>query len=140
MIVAGDDAKFGQPEIRIGVIPGGGGTQRLTRAVGKARAMELILTGRTFDASEADRLGLVSRVVPAGETITAALDLAATIAAGPPLAVLAAKEAVAAAAELPLSAGVVLERRNFHGLFGTHDQHEGMSAFLEKRAPRWTGS
>jgi len=139
MIVAGDDAKFGQPEIRIGVIPGGGGTQRLTRAVGKARAMELTLTGRTFEAAEADRMGLLTRVVPAEETLGAALDLAATIAAGPPLAVLAACESVAAAHELPLSEGVAEERRNFHSLFGTHDQVEGMTAFLEKRAPRWTG-
>lgn len=139
MIVAGDDAKFGQPEIRIGVIPGGGGTQRLTRAVGKARAMELILTGRSIDAAEADRVGLVTRVVPAAETLTAALELAASVAGMPPLAVRAAKEAVCAAEELPLARGVAFERRLFHLLFGTEDQREGMAAFLEKRSPTWRG-
>jgi len=139
MIVAGDDAKFGHPEIKIGVIPGGGGTQLLTRAIGKARATDLILTGRMIDAEEAERLGFATRVVPAAETLGAALQLAETVAAMPPLAVRAAKDAIAAADELPLSAGVAYERRNFHLLFGTEDQREGMTAFLEKRAPEWKG-
>jgi len=139
MIIAGDDSRFGQPEIKIGVIPGAGGTQRLTRAIGKARATEVILTGRTIDAREADRLGFVTRVVPDAEVLEVALSLAATIASMPPLAVRAAKDAIAAADELPLSAGVAYERRNFHLLFGTDDQREGMTAFLEKRPPGWTG-
>lgn len=139
MIVAGDDAQFGQPEIKIGVIPGAGGTQRLTRAIGKARAMELILTGRSIDAREADALGLVTSVVPAEATVAAALALAARIAAMPPLAVLAAKEAVREAFELGLTAGLDAERRTFFGLFGSEDQREGMAAFIEKRAPRWSG-
>ena len=139
MIVAGDDAQFGQPEIRIGVIPGAGGTQRLTRAIGKAKAMELILTGRSIDAREADALGLVTNVVPAEATVGAALALASRIAAMPPLAVLAAKEAVRGAFELSLTAGLDAERRTFFGLFGSDDQREGMAAFIEKRAPRWSG-
>jgi enoyl-CoA hydratase len=139
MIVAGDDATFGQPEIRIGVMPGAGGTQRLTRAVGKARAMELILTGREVGAAEAERLGFVTRVVPARETLAAALDLAATVASMPPLAVLAATAAIRAADELPLRDGIAAERRAFHGLFGTADRREGMTAFLEKRRPTWQG-
>src|SRR4029077_6814552 len=126
MIVAGDDAQFGQPEIKIGVIPGAGGTQRLTRAIGKARAMELILTGRSIDAREADALGLVTSVVPAEATVTAALALAGRIAAMPPLAVAAAKEAVRAAFEGGLTAGLESERHLFFGLFGTEDQREGM--------------
>jgi len=139
MIVAGDDARFGQPEIGIGVIPGGGGTQRLPRAVGRGRATELILTGRLIDAAEAERIGLVARVVPAADTIGAALTLAATIASMPPLAVRAAIASVRASDELPLAAGVAFERRNFHLLFGTEDQREGMAAFLEKRRPTWRG-
>jgi enoyl-CoA hydratase len=139
LIVAGDDARFGQPEIRLGVIPGAGGTQRLTRAIGKARAMELILTGRTIEAREAERMGLVSLVVPAEETLDRALELATTIAGMPPLAVRAAKAAVRAAAELPLGEGLALEQRTFFGLFATEDQKEGMAAFAEKRLPRWTG-
>lgn len=139
MIVAGDDAQFGQPEIRIGVIPGAGGTQRLTRALGKARAMDLILTGRTIGAQEAERHGLVTRVVPREETVPAALELAAQIAAMPPLAVIAAKEAVDRAFELSLEEGLGFERRNFFLLFASDDQKEGMRAFLEKRAPEWTG-
>ena len=139
MIVAGDDAQFGQPEIRIGVIPGAGGTQRLPRAIGKARAMELILTGRSIDAREAEALGLVTSVVPAEATVDAALALAGRIAAMPPLAVMAAKEAIDRAYELPLSAGLEAERRTFFDLFATEDQREGMAAFIEKRAPIWRG-
>lgn len=139
MIVAGDDAQFGQPEIKIGVIPGAGGTQRLTRAIGKARAMEMILTGRSIDAREADALGLVTSVVPAEATLAAALTLAGRVAAMPPLAVVAAKEAVRAAFEGSLTAGLETERRLFFGLFGSDDQREGMAAFVEKRTPRWSG-
>jgi enoyl-CoA hydratase len=139
MVVAAEDSQFGQPEIRIGIMPGAGGTQRLTRAIGKAKAMEMILTGRSIDAREADRLGLVTRVVPAEETIDSALELAAAVAAMPPLAVIAAKEAVERASELPLGAGLELERRNFFLLFATEDQKEGMAAFVGKRKPRWTG-
>ena len=139
MIIAGDDAQFGQPEIKIGVIPGAGGTQRLTRAIGKAKAMELILTGRSIDAREADALGLVTSVVPAEATVAVALALAARIAAMPPLAVIAAKESVRAAFEGSLTAGLESERRLFFGLFGSEDQREGMAAFIEKRTPRWTG-
>ncbi len=139
LIVAGDDAQFGQPEIRIGVMPGAGGTQRLTRAIGRYRAMELILTGRSIDAQEAHAAGLVTRVVPAAETLTAALDLADQIAAMPPLAVRAAKRSVLAAAELPLSAGLRAERQAFFDLFATDDQREGMRAFMDKRPPVWTG-
>ena len=139
LIVAGDDAQFGQPEINLGVMPGAGGTQRLTRAIGRARAMDLILTGRTITAAEAGVMGLVSRVVPAEETLPAALGLAATIAAKAPVAVLAAKEAVRLAEELPLSAGLRHERRAFFALFASDDQGEGMSAFVEKRRPEWKG-
>jgi enoyl-CoA hydratase len=139
MIVAGEDAQFGQPEIRIGVMPGAGGTQRLTRAIGKARAMELILTGRSIDAREAERWGLVTSVVPAEETLEAALALAARIAAMPPVAVLAAKEAIGRAHELSLTAGLEFERRNFFLLFASEDQKEGMAAFVEKRTPTWHG-
>jgi enoyl-CoA hydratase len=139
MIVAGDDAHFGQPEIRIGVMPGAGGTQRLTRAIGKARAMELILTGRTMDAPEAMSAGLVTTVVPAAETLQAALGLADRIAAMPPLAIRSAVRAVRAATDLSLAAGLAAERQAFFDLFGTNDQREGMTAFMEKRPPVWTG-
>jgi enoyl-CoA hydratase len=139
MVVAGDNAQFGQPEIRLGVIPGAGGTQRLTRAIGKARAMELILTGRRFSAREAEAWGLVSLVVPAAETLDRALELAARIAALPPLAVAAAKASVIAAQALPLGEGLRFERERFEALFETEDQREGMIAFLEKRTPTWTG-
>jgi enoyl-CoA hydratase len=138
-IVSADDAVFGQPEIRIGVIPGAGGTQRLTRALGKAKAMELILTGRNLPAREAEAYGLVARLVPPEETLAAALDLAAEIAALPPLAVMAAKEAVNRAFELSLEAGLEFERRNFFLLFSSEDQKEGMRAFSEKRKPAWKG-
>jgi enoyl-CoA hydratase len=139
LIVAGDDAQFGQPEIRIGVMPGAGGTQRLTRAVGVARAMELVLTGRSMSAAEALATGLVTSVVPAAEAVDAALELADRIAAMPPLAVRAAKRSVLAAAELPLAAGLRAEREAFFDLFATADQREGMRAFQEKRRPTWTG-
>lgn len=139
LIVAGDDAQFGQPEIRIGVMPGAGGTQRLTRAIGTARAMELVLTGRSMPADEALQAGLVTRVVPAAQTLDDALALADTIAAQPPLAVRAAKRSVRAAAEQPLSIGLRRERDAFFDLFGSEDQREGMRAFTEKRPPLWTG-
>ena len=137
MLIAGDDATFGQPEINLGIIPGAGGTQRLARAIGKARAMELVLTGRRVDAAEADRLGFVTRVVPAGETLGAALDLAAAVAAQPAEAVHAAVAAVRAAFEGPLGDGIRVERDLFRALFGTPDQAEGMRAFIERRDPRW---
>lgn len=137
MIVAADDATFGQPEIKLGLIPGAGGTQRLARAVGKARAMELVLTGRSIPAVEAERLGLVTRIVPAAGTLAAALDLAAAIAAQPEGAVRAAVAAVRAAGESSLAAGLAVERDLFGSLFGTPDQEEGMRAFLERRDPRW---
>ncbi len=139
LIVAADDAQFGQPEIRIGVMPGGGGTQRLTRAVGTALAMDLILTGRTMTAAEAKQAGLVTTVVPAADTVEEALALADTIAAQPPLAVRAAKRSVLAAAELPLAEGLRRERDVFFDLFASEDQREGMRAFMDKRRPMWTG-
>jgi enoyl-CoA hydratase len=139
LIVAGEDAQFGQPEIRIGVMPGAGGTQRLTRAVGVARAMELVLTGRMIGAAEAQRAGLITTVVPTGEVLDEAMRLADTIASMPPLAVRAAKRSVLAAAELPLTAGLRAEREAFFDLFATDDQREGMRAFQEKRPPTWTG-
>ena len=139
LIVAAEDARFGQPEINLGVMPGAGGTQRLTRAIGRARAMDLVLTGRTITAREAETMGLVSRVVAPPETLPSALELAATIAAQAPVAVLAAKEAVRLAEELPLSGGLRHERRAFFALFATEDQTEGMAAFVEKRRPEWKG-
>lgn len=139
LVVLGDDAQLGLPELALGVIPGAGGTQRLTRAIGRARAMEVILTGRRIRADEADRLGLATAVVPAAETVDRALELAGRIAALPPLAVSAAKAAVNAAQELPLADGIRLERARFADLFGTEDQAEGMAAFLEKRTPSWSG-
>ena len=138
-IIAADSAKFGQPEIRLGVTPGMGGSQRLTRAIGKAKAMEMCLTGRMMDAGEAERSGLVAKVVPADQLLDEALKTAETIAAMPPLAAIAAKEQVNAALELPLSHGIRFERRLFHGLFGTEDQKEGMTAFVEKRPGNWKG-
>jgi len=139
MIVAGEDAQFGQPEIKLGVMPGAGGTQRLTRAIGKARAMEMVLTGSTIGAREAEAYGLVTSVVAAEATVPAALELAARIAAMPPVAVIAAKAAVNRAAELSLEAGLEFERRSFYLLFDTEDQKEGMAAFAEKRRPTWKG-
>jgi enoyl-CoA hydratase len=139
IIVAAEDATFGQPEINLGVMPGAGGTQRLTRAIGKARAMDLILTGRTIGAVEAERIGLVSRVVAPDRTLDEAIELARRIAAQAPVAVLAAKEAIKQADELPLSAGLQHERRAFFLLFASADQGEGMAAFVEKRPPQWKG-
>ena len=139
IVVAADDATFGQPEIKLGIMPGAGGTQRLTRALGKARAMELILTGRTFTAREAYERGLVSEIVAREETLPAALALASEIASLPPLAVRAAKEAVNRAYELSLEAGLEFERRNFFMLFASDDQKEGMAAFVQKRKPSWKG-
>ncbi|MEP6638025.1 MAG: enoyl-CoA hydratase-related protein [Chloroflexota bacterium] len=139
MIVAAEDATFGQPEIRLGVMPGAGGTQRLTRAIGKARAMELILTGRTMTAYEAEHYGLLTKVVPTEATVDAALELAGRIATMPPLAVRAAKAAILDAAERPLGEGLAREREAFFRLFDTADQAEGMAAFTEKRPPVWSG-
>ena len=138
-IIAGDRAKFGQPEIKLAVTPGMGGSQRLAHAVGKAKAMEMCLTGRMMGADEAERAGLVARVVPAESLVEEAMKTAAEIAFMPPLAAIAAKEMVNAAFELPLAQGVKFERRLFHGLFGTQDQKEGMAAFVEKRPGQWTG-
>ena len=138
-IVAAESAKFGQPEINIGVIPGAGGTQRLTRAVGKSAAMEMILTGEPIDAREAHRLGLVARVVPNELVVEDALALAAKIATKSPLALRVAKEAVNAAYEMSLTDALAHERRLFYLLFASEDQKEGMAAFLEKRDPNFTG-
>jgi enoyl-CoA hydratase len=139
LIVAAEDAQFGQPEIKLGVIPGAGGTQRLTRAIGKVRAMELILTGRSISARDAEAAGLVNVVVPAEETVDRALELAGRIATMPQLAVRAAKVMVNRAAETSLSDGLAEERQAFFDLFATADQAEGMAAFSEKRTPAWQG-
>jgi enoyl-CoA hydratase len=139
LIIAGEGARFGQPEISIGVIPGAGGTQRLTRAIGKSRAMEMILTGEPMEAAEALSRGLVSRVVPDELVVEDALALAATIAMRSPIALRVAKEAVNAAYELPLTDALAHERRLFYLLFASEDQKEGMAAFLEKRAPDFKG-
>jgi enoyl-CoA hydratase len=135
IIVAADTARFGQPEIKLGVIPGAGGTQRLPRALGKAKAMDLCLTGRMMDAAEAERSGLVSRVVPAATLLDVALGIASAIASFSLPSVMMLKESVNRAYEAPLSEGLLFERRAFHSLFATHDQKEGMKAFLEKRQP-----
>ena len=134
-IIAADTAKFGQPEIKLGVIPGAGGTQRLPRAVGKSKAMDMVLTSRMIDAAEAERAGLVSRVVPADKVMDEALAAAAVICGLSLPSVMMAKEAVNLAFEAPLTEGVRFERRLFHSLFGTADQREGMGAFLDKRKP-----
>jgi enoyl-CoA hydratase len=139
LIVAGEGARFGQPEIKIGVIPGAGGTQRLTRAIGKSKAMEMILTGEPISAAEAERAGLVARVVPDELVVEDALALAATVALQSPLALRLAKEAVNAAYEMSLSDALAHERRLFYLLFASDDQKEGMAAFLEKRTPDFTG-
>jgi len=137
ILIAADTAKFGQPEIKLGIIPGAGGTQRLPRAVGKAKAMDLVLTGRMMDAAEAERAGLVSRVVPADKLIDEALAAAAQIAEFSLPSVMMAKEAVNRAYESPLAEGMLFERRLFHALFATEDQKEGMAAFVEKRKPKF---
>jgi enoyl-CoA hydratase len=137
LIIAADTAKFGQPEIKLGVIPGIGGTQRMTHAVGKAKAMDLILTGRMMDAAEAERAGLVARVVPAASLLDEAIKVAETIAAMSLPALIAAKEAVNQAFEGSLAEGIRFERRVFHMLFATHDQKEGMAAFVEKRPAKF---
>jgi enoyl-CoA hydratase len=138
-IIAADTAQFGQPEIRLGVTPGMGGSQRLTRAIGKAKAMEMCLTGRNMGAEEAERSGLVARIVPAGELLDEAMKTAEAIASMAPLAAIATKEMVNAAFETGLSQGIAFERRLFHGLFGTADQKEGMAAFVDKRKAEWKG-
>jgi enoyl-CoA hydratase len=137
IIIAADTAKFGQPELKLGIIPGIGGTQRLTRAVGKSKAMDLILTGRMMDAAEAERSGLVARVVPAAELMNEAMKAADTIAALSLPSVMVAKEAVNRAFEVSLAEGVQFERRVFHSLFATKDQKEGMAAFVEKRPAKF---
>jgi len=135
--IAADTAKFGQPEIKIGIIPGAGGTQRLPRAVSKAKAMDLVLTARMMDAAEAERAGLVSRVVPAAELLETAIAAAQTICEYSGPSVMMAKECVNRAYESPLAEGILYERRAFHSLFGTEDQKEGMDAFLNKRKPQF---
>ncbi len=140
MIVASESAQFGQPEINLGVIPGAGGTQRMTQAVGKAVAMEMVLNGRYLSAEEALRFGLVNRVYPVEVYLEEAIRLANEIAARAPIAVRLGKEAVNAAFEMPLRAGLEHERRLFYLLFGTADQKEGMDAFINKRKAEWTGS
>ncbi|MCR4282734.1 MAG: enoyl-CoA hydratase [Bauldia sp.] len=137
IIVAADTAKFGQPEITLGIMPGMGGTQRLPRAVGKAKAMDMILTGRTIDATEAERAGLASRVVPAAELLATAMVIAGKIAAYSLPAVMMAKEAVTRAFEVPLGEGLRFEKRLFHAMFATEDQKEGMAAFVAKRPPHF---
>ncbi len=138
-IIASENAKFGQPEIKLGVLPGMGGSQRLTRAVGKSKAMDLCLTGRMMDAEEAERSGLVARVVPHDELMTEAMKAATAIAGMAPLAAIANKEAVDAAFETTLDQGLKHERRLFQVLAGTEDKTEGMKAFVEKREAKWTG-
>jgi enoyl-CoA hydratase len=138
LLIAADTAKFGQPEIKLGVMPGMGGSQRLTRAIGKAKAMDLILTGRSIDAAEAERSGLVSRVVPADDLLTEAKKVAATIAGMSLSAARMAKEAINRAFESTLAEGLLYERRLFHSCFATEDQSEGMAAFIEKRPAKFT--
>jgi enoyl-CoA hydratase len=135
IVIAADNAKFGQPEIKLGIIPGAGGTQRLPRAIGKSKAMDLVLTGRTMDAQEAERAGLVARIVAPDKLHDEAMAVAASICAHSLPAVMMAKEAVNRADEGSLSEGILFERRNFHALFATEDQKEGMQAFLDKRKP-----
>lgn len=139
MVVASETAQFGQPEIKIGIIPGAGGTQRLTKAAGKARAMDIVLTGRNMTAQEAFDMGLLTRVVPQAEWLTSAVKLAQEIAAMPPIAVREAKEAVLKSFDLSIEAGLEFERKNFYLLLSTEDAREGMRAFMEKRMPTWKG-
>lgn len=136
-ILAADNARFGQPEINLGIIPGAGGTQRLTRAIGKSKAMELCLTGRMMDAAEAERAGLVARIVPESDLLDDALKTAREIADKSLPSVLMCKESINRCFETSLSEGLLFERRQFHALFATEDQKEGMSAFAEKRKPKW---
>lgn len=136
-IIAGDNAQFGQPEIHLGIIPGAGGTQRLTRFVGKSKAMDMCLTGRRMDAEEAERSGLVSRVVPVDDLVDTAVEIAQNIASGSRIAAKMVTETVDRAYESSLAEGVLFERRAFHSMFSTGDQKEGMTAFLEKRRPNW---
>ena len=140
IIVADRSAKFGQPEITLGIIPGIGGTQRLSRAVGKAKAMDMVLTGRLMNAAEAEAAGLVSRLVDEGKALEEALQIAARLAALPELALQSAKKAVLASFDMPLAQGLAYERELFYALFATQDQTEGMSAFLEKRTPKFSGA
>ena len=140
IIIAADNAQFGQPEIKLGIIPGAGGTQRLTQAVGKSKSMDMCLTGRMMGSEEAERSGLVARVVPVDELLDTAVEIAQSIAKQSRLAVAATKEAVNKSFETSLAEGVRFERRLFHALFGTNDQKEGMAAFVEKRKPNWTHS
>ena len=140
MIIAADNAQFGQPEINLGIIPGAGGTQRLTHAIGKSKSMDMCLTGRRMGAEEAERSGLASRVVPVDEMLDTAISIGQSIANQSRLAVAATKEAVNKSFETTLREGVLFERRMFHALFGTNDQKEGMTAFVEKRKPNWTHS
>jgi enoyl-CoA hydratase len=137
IVLAADTAKFGQPEIKLGIIPGAGGTQRLPRAVGKAKAMDLILTGRLMDAAEAERAGLVSRVVPSAQLLDEAMGVARQLADFSAPSVMMAKEAINRAYEAPLGEGLLFERRLFHSLFATADQKEGMAAFVAKRKPQF---
>jgi enoyl-CoA hydratase len=139
IVIAADNARFGQPEIKLGVMPGSGGTQRLTRVVGKAKAMDMVLTGRMMDATEAERSGLVSRVVPLADLMTEAMKTAETIAALSLPIVMMAKESVNRAYETTLAEGIRFERRVFHAMFATADQKEGMAAFIAKRPPAFTG-
>lgn len=134
-IIAGDNAKFGQPEINLGVLPGMGGSQRLTRAVGKAKAMDMLLTGRFMNAEEAERSGIVSRIVPVSDVVDETLKAAETIASKSKPVAMMAKEAANAAFEMGLAQGVIFERRLFHSLFANEDQKEGMTAFMQKRQP-----
>ena len=135
IVVAAENARFGQPEIKLGIIPGAGGTQRLPRAIGKSKAMDLVLTGRTMDALEAERAGLVARIVAADKLLDEAIAIAATICEYSLPAVMMAKESVNRAYESSLAEGLLFERRNFHSLFATEDQKEGMQAFVAKRKP-----
>lgn len=139
IIVAGENARFGQPEIKVGIMPGGGGTQRLPRAVGKFKAMKMLLTGEPISAREADAMGLVSEVVLDAEVVDRAVELAKAISALPPIAIRQIKRVVLEGADLPLTAGLMLERQAFTLLFDTKDQKEGMLAFLEKRSPSFKG-
>jgi enoyl-CoA hydratase len=138
IVIAADTAKFGQPEIKLGIVPGAGGTQRLPRAIGKAKAMDMVLTGRMMDAQEAERAGLVSRVVPADTMMAEAQSVATAICALGMPSVMMAKDAVNRSFELGLTEGIAYERRLFHSLFGTEDQREGMDAFLAKRKPAFS--